>query len=540
MNKILLVVTLLLCKGAFALTIEEKSKVVETIYNRVYAAMGIAEEKPKFLFDARQASKIAYMMKNKDGFPMIGFEEKAFDVCEKFGARRDDAIAYLIGHEISHHHFKHHWGNEFSSAYSVSSLGQEMRDIDRENIKRFEAQADERGGIFCYLAGYSTKGIAEKLLSDLYTAYGIKDGPKYPSLAERIRIAKDQDSIVSTYIKVFETANYSMLVKEYDVAVQCFEYIIGKGFHSREIYNNLGTVYFLKGLELSDEADVLYLYPVEIDLESKINRGTSKGMGDGTKVVFEKALEKFEQAIRFDKTYATGFINAASTMSVLGLYEEAFLYAKKAERFAKEQNKKSQVSNARLVQAIVAHQSPDGDKQMANKIINDLALEGHDYAIFNKTIIEGGKVTDLPQVNRPLGIESDDVAETLSSSRPPAERIEGIKNFDQLDVIQLEEIKYARSEMVICGTRNESTILQVEVKNGDRIVFHATNANYKGETAKGIKLGAAEKDLFGAYALPSAMISSSQGMIYLYPKNKMMVFVDQNKVITKWVTFSIM
>lgn len=540
MKQFITLLIILLSCVANAMTSEEKGKIVEGIYNRVYASMGLMEEKPKFLFDTRQASKIAYMMKNKDGFPMIGFEEKAFDVCAQFGARRDDAIAYLIGHEISHHHFKHHWGNEFSSAFSVSSLGQEIRDLDRENIKRFEAQADERGGIFCYLAGYNTMGISEKLLTDLYTAYAIKDGPKYPTLKERIRIAKDQDSIVSTYIKVFETANYAMLVREFDVAIKCYEYIIGKGFHSREIYNNLGVVYFLQGLELADDGEVPYLYPVEIDLESKRNRGSSKGMGDGVKSIFEKALEKFQQAIGFDKVYTTGYINAASAMSVLGIYDEALIYAKRAERFAKEQNSKSAINNARLLQALLEYQSPDGDQEKGMKLLKELAEAGHDYSIYNKTIIEGGDISKLAIATRPLGMESEDIADLASSSKAPAERIEGIKDFSSLDVMQKEEIKYARNETIVCGTRNDSKILMIELKGGDVMVFHATNPSYKGQMNKGIKIGSSENELFHAYGLPGAILNSRQGFIYLYPKNKMLVFVDANKNVTQWVAYSIM
>ncbi|MCF8416620.1 MAG: hypothetical protein K9G40_10285, partial [Crocinitomicaceae bacterium] len=91
MRKVLFLM-LLFVQSAWAITPEEKAKIVEGIYNKVYSSMGLVEEKPKFLFDTKQAIRIAYMMKNKDGFPMIGFEEKAFDVCATMGARRDDAI----------------------------------------------------------------------------------------------------------------------------------------------------------------------------------------------------------------------------------------------------------------------------------------------------------------------------------------------------------------------------------------------------------------------------------------------------------------
>jgi len=254
----------LFVSNSWSLTIEEKAAIVENVYKKVYSAMGLAEQRPKFVYDPKQESKIAYMMKDKDGNPIIGFEDKAFEVCATFGARRDEAIAYLLGHEISHHHFGHHWGTEFSSAYSVNNLITEMKDIDKNGIKKFETQADERGGIYCYLAGYNVQGICESLLKKLYSAYGITNSPKYPSLEERIQIAVERDSIVSTYIKVFETANYAMLLEEYEIAIDGYEYVIGKGFHAKEIYNNLGVRYFQKGAHFAG-ADIKVHYHMALD-----------------------------------------------------------------------------------------------------------------------------------------------------------------------------------------------------------------------------------------------------------------------------------
>jgi len=530
---------LLSVQSAWAITPEEKAKIVEGIYNKVYASMGLAEEKPKFLFDTKQAARVAYMMKNKDGFPMIGFEEKAFDVCATLGARRDDAIAYLIGHEVSHHHLKHHWGNEFSTSFSIANLGKEIKGIDKDGVKRFETQADERGGIYCYLAGYNVSGISEKLLTDLYKAYELQDSPKYPTLQERIIIAQKQDSIVSSYIKVFEAGNYSMLLKEYDVAIQCYEFVVGKGFHSREIYNNLGVAYFLKGIEEAGD-DISFIYPVEIDLESRIRGAGSKGMGDAAIQLFEKAKEKFEQATRFDKTYSTGYLNLASTQVILKIYDEAEISLKYATKYAKAEGRKNVEDNAKLVLALLNHQNPEGDKAITESLLNELIAKGHDLAIVNKNIISGGDLASIKSQGRPIGWTDEDLASaaTTQSSRPQVERIEGIRDFDNIEATK-EEILYSRSNSLLCGLRDSSTIMMINAKSGEGIVFHSTRPNYTGKMVKGTKIGSTERQLIEVYGLPEVIMASRQGFIYLFPKNKMMVFLNQEKCIDKWVLYTI-
>src|SRR5690606_40132336 len=116
-------------------------------------------------------------------------------------------------------------------------------------------------------------------------------------------IAKMQDSLVQNFIKVFETGNYAMAIGEYDLAIDCYQNILNNEFTSREIINNIGVAYFLKGIGLAEVDDIKYVYPVELDLESKLNSRGSKGMGDDIKKLFEESVVYFEKAIGYDKSY---------------------------------------------------------------------------------------------------------------------------------------------------------------------------------------------------------------------------------------------
>jgi len=537
MNRILFVVAVLLQQTVLGIDTKEKEKIVEKIYNDVWSSMGSSEEKPKFYFDTKQTSLVAYMMNDKNGFPMIGFEEKAFDICATFGNRRNDAIAYLIGHEITHHHLEHHWGKQFASAYSIVELGKKVRGIDSDGIVKFEAQADERGGIFCYLAGYNTSGIARNLLNSIYDGYGIQDGPRYPTREERIQIAVRQDSIVSTYIKVFEAGNYSALLKEYDVAISCYEYVISKKFHSREIYNNLGVIYFLKGLEMADEDDIRFIYPVEIDLESRITRGGAKGFGDDVRSIFEKSVEYFDKAAQFDKSYSTALLNKSCALSVLEQYTDAEYWSKKALELASKEKLENVANNAKLVLALVNEKNPVGDKSLSKKLIEELVAKGHDFAILNKAIIEGTPVESLT-FTKPLGWEGDDEASFGASGMARAELIEGIRDYGADDLFNYtEEIKLLGNSYLQTGVRDQSVVVIVPFKIS-QMIFHYTLSGYTGQMSKGLKIGSTSQQLTEAYGAPNVIMPSRQGWIYLYNRNKMMVFLDGNRVINKWVVYS--
>ena len=76
-------------------------------------------------------------------------------------------------------------------------------------------------------------------------------------------------------------------------------------FISREIYNNLGLVYLLKGIELSDNSISKYSYPISIDLDTRAETSTTRS-GDllnSPEKLFNQATEYFEKSILLDKNY---------------------------------------------------------------------------------------------------------------------------------------------------------------------------------------------------------------------------------------------
>lgn len=533
---IIIGVSLFLAFSAGALTNPEKQKIVEDIYKKIYEAGNDKGIAPSLKFDTYKARQIAYMMKDSDGKPMIGFESKAFDVCEKFGERRDDAIAFILGHEISHHTMNHHWGKEFRSAFSISELEKEIKDLDKGNALKFETQADENGGILCYMAGFNTSGIANELLTELYQAYEIKESPKYPSLAERIKIAQTQDSLVSTYIKIFETANYAMMIRDYDLAIECFDFVITK-FQSKEIYNNYGVALFLKGVSLSDPDDIKYIYPIELDLESKLNSAGSKGMGDDLKAYFNQAIEIFDKALQKDKSYSTAKLNIACSHSVLMNYRKAKNFAEDVIYDADKVADEYTILNAKLVLAIINDLDENATKNP--KMFDALIEKGHLLAEVNKQIMDGEDISNISIPSMPLKWMDGSVKLDSGSKYPKEEKITGLSAYS-MSALQTEipngsdeELKFGRYGQILVGNLEDSRIYFIPADN--YYLFHATKDNYKGETALGIKLGSSKKDVLTAYGAPNSVNTTKQGMIMVYERSQLLILINNDNIVSKWI-----
>ncbi|MBU2020190.1 MAG: hypothetical protein KJ941_11145 [Bacteroidetes bacterium] len=517
-----------------ALSEIEKAQVVENVYKKMCAAKASNTLMPKLVFNSQRAMQIAYMTKDKDGAPTIGFESKAFDVCAEMGDRRDDAIAFLLGHELSHHFLNHLWGDDFKTAYSLGALEKDIRDIDRAGVKKLETQADVEGGILCYLAGYGTSGIGEKLLSKLYAAYeiNVESSVKYPSLAERIEIARSQDSIVQTYIRIYETGNYSMLIGEYDFAISCFNSILYKGFNSASIYNNLGVAYFLSAVKLDELNPLKYYYPIELDVLMAAKNGASKGMARGPMDLYEQALDNFKKATNFDAKNFSAHLNIVCTYSAMGNLEDADYFLKKLEKKDGIQANMNTYNNVQLLKAILMDQS--GDKTGALALLKKLEGLKLPLASVNKAMIENNdELADVPDAVSISGWASS------KNSTTSSEKIHGISNYSIQELNRIfptvQTIVIAKNMELLVGEGTDHRVCVYATPSNQIIAFHTILKNYKEKSSRGLALGSDLKDLEKEYGAPDNMLSSNAGTYYMYSKQNIIFQINAEGKISNWV-----
>ena len=144
----------------------------------------------------------------------IIIEKRAYDLCMNLDSMSDDALAFLISHELTHFFQVHEW----SSAESTMAF-YDKRTVYNAHIKN-EAEADRFGAFLCYLAGYDYLNVAPLIIKKLYELYSIhpEGTSHYPSINERLTLATDVCNVIRQYTTMYETANFLHLIGEYELS----------------------------------------------------------------------------------------------------------------------------------------------------------------------------------------------------------------------------------------------------------------------------------------------------------------------------------
>ncbi len=138
---------------------------VEAIYKKLCAAAGLLQGAPILEFDDASAGKTGAFTDFDHEPTRIVVERKALETCATFGARTNDAVAFLLGHELAHFSMGHGWGMDFQRISDHSKVKAEMAQAFENNkaYHLFETQADHRGAFFAYIAGYVPDGACIQL-----------------------------------------------------------------------------------------------------------------------------------------------------------------------------------------------------------------------------------------------------------------------------------------------------------------------------------------------------------------------------------------
>ena len=110
------------------------------VYERLRAARG----------DFRYPVPTLYMTQKEEVAEMnyrentIYLGEKAFNVCESFGAESESAIAFILGHELTHYYEKHAWRDNFAVENETSSLSTQISTLYRDMLESAKSAPDLR------------------------------------------------------------------------------------------------------------------------------------------------------------------------------------------------------------------------------------------------------------------------------------------------------------------------------------------------------------------------------------------------------------
>ena len=295
-------------------------QLAQKVFNNITNSVGNNfPSPPKLNFD-KSESRVAYI-KNGNVF----LETKALDLLCKL-PYKEDALAYVISHELAHHYLNHSWMKNIGFTFTSGLKNQLDKDVKSINNKKIEeTQADLFGGFFSQISGYNSLPIAENVLKLLYKNYNLPENIEgYPSLTDRENIVKNNLDELNKLTVIFKLGNLMAVTEEYSNAIKCFEHILSKNFTSREIYNNLGALYLLKAINFDDRLSK-YSFPILFEGNSRSSiKETTRGYDglsdtktrDTINYFLNLASDNFNRSVQLDNNFLNPKMNLLITQII--------------------------------------------------------------------------------------------------------------------------------------------------------------------------------------------------------------------------------
>jgi hypothetical protein len=467
----------------------------------------------------------------------ISLEKKAYDIAKKYG---DEAIAFLLAHELIHHYEKHGWRNQFSDEVSDMETGKLLALID-DGVAN-EVQADVLGGFLAYSAGYGIFDKGDVLINDLYQSYAMKDKISgYPSKKDRIELAKRNKTQIERLAAIFEAASYLTIIGKYDQAYTYYGYLLNR-YQSRELYNNAGLTCLLAAVSKIEPKLMRFEYPLFFDIEFTGSARNTDQVVEAQKLLNE-ATTHFETAILMNPKVLTSYINKVSCYIIGHLLgndsdQKNSLLAKAkyvidieipsiiAQNDAISYN--SYTNQIAILNSIISFY--DNNLDLAKSLLKEPIADGNEIAQRNLNALNGIIENN---VQATLEIEAIDFQIDGMSAQKFLEQRLVAKNITRInDKVNFRFINIPTSNYQVL--RHES--MGDDQNFGFDIAFLSNKDSYTGEVLPNLKMGQSKADFISKLGSPLKTYSHLNGEILLFKNNKLLI-TNQNNFVVKIIDY---
>ena len=485
--------------------------VVEAVFNDLIQSKGVNSKLSPDLVITTTESVAAWALPSKH---IIGIEQKALEICRSFGADSLNAMAGLLAHEMIHYYENHDWHNHFAHTYSTLE-----KELDFEEGRQMEMEADDMGGILAHMAGYRALDIMPKLLRKVYTEYNldVNASTHYPKLEDRIKMAEISSRNLSSLIPIYDAAALLIAIDEAGLAANYLEHIIDEsGFVSRELYNNLGVLYARSAYLKRPNQDFKFIYPFQLDLETRLG---TKGINDQSfEALLAKAIKYTKDAQSLDENYAASYINLACMYLMRGDDFDAEYQLNKLTRLTNATN-----SSVDLVKGLLAaHQ---GDLPGAKRIWKLSADQNNSIAKRNLEILENIDRIDTPsppQLELTIdGINLNKLYALIGQDQITPDVSIDLSENQSFHAVELE---------------SSSLYIHMDYENEEQYCFFHIIEEPNAQLP--INVGASKKELMDYYGQPDMYTEIANGEILTY-KGLNSIAVIQNGKILKWCLYKL-
>ena len=505
-----------------------KYAVAKAVYDDLVQAKGDKSVlTPKFKMQNSEKSAATFYPSSLE----IVLEEKAYDVCVEMGTDSLHALACLLGHELTHYYEKHGGASSFSQPNEKKgSSSKTFRDKINSRTAN-EREADYKGGMLAYSAGFLPHEIMPRLLKQIYKGYGLGENiPGYPPLSDRIKDAELAQVKLKSLIDVFDMANYLLALGEYEAAKAYYEFIV-VDYQSREIYNNLGVIACNAALNHFNKADVKYAIPLELDVQSwlkKNPKGAEKETVQLRTALINDAIRYFRKAETLDSAYAVAQLNLGCAYYLNNNTAEAIRCLKEVRRLVKAVPIKYQktLSDSYVLLGIIAADAKKKDKSKAY-FEKAIELDQNHLATLNLAILNGEK-NNLIKNAIEENVDLQEAIENISLGEIIAEdEVEHDTEFFINQQYRFYVNNFKQSKLYIHVEREEI-----------RLLLHKTSPGYKGKTTKGVRIGFDVGTLLSEYnGLEQNCINLSVGSMLVFRSREMIFEVDGYGDVKEWCLY---
>ncbi|MFZ1457514.1 MAG: hypothetical protein WAT46_15835 [Saprospiraceae bacterium] len=464
----------------------------------------------------------------------ISLEKKAYDVAEKYG---DEAIAFLLAHELTHYYEKHGWRSDYADAVSDLETGKILNSLNDKILN--EVQADVLGGYLAYSAGF---GIFEKvnlLFNDLYKSYGMKDKLiGYPSKNDRISLAERNQKQIVKLSNVFEMAGLLTIVGKYMEAYAYYGYLLNK-YQSRELYNNAGLTCMMLAGSMLDSESLKFDLPGVMDLEFSGDSRSASTFDQVNKLINE-ALIHFETCIIMNKTYLPAYINKVSVYILMAVNNPQSeirnialtngnhiidIELAELKTLHPESDYDRYEDEVLILKSILAYFG--NDKSTSINLMTKASDMGNEVAKKNLAILNGSIMTPVsPDKVLKVNIDGMTAAQFLSSDLVSRNQIK----IDEDYTFRINDVKTDNFRVLTHEYKGD------EQNSGFDLGFVVSKRSMTASFLNGLMLGSEKQSALDVLGNPTRSLSHLEGEI-LYFKDSCIIITNKDNKIEKVIDF---
>ena len=301
-------ILIILIVNVFTIQSAEPPKFIKKVYDDIFRSMTNGKIKKPVLQIIDDSSKIIYYTPDLNA---IVFSEKFARVMRTFGKDSMNAVAHVLGHELAHVILQQGDFLKLGSGYADAEFNEKLKNYQgllKDSLALFERQADENAIFYAHISGYQTTHIAEKVLDSIYSSFRLKDKKlkNYPELSERIALVESSSKRMEVLLKLYDFGIIATMKGQFDQAIFFFELIQNERFTSKEVLNNLGSVYLMKVKSILKD-DFPFELPFQIDCSSSLSQ--QRDVSDEVDQLLEAAKRCLAEAIKMDDHYYFALMN---------------------------------------------------------------------------------------------------------------------------------------------------------------------------------------------------------------------------------------